>query len=66
MREDRRKSSFAEIGVVETPIRHIDSMLPDEFVAGPAIIESSFTSVVIDPGAIAERVASGSLSIRLN
>jgi len=34
-----------------------------EQVSGPAIIESPFTTVVIDPGATAERRASGSLSI---
>jgi N-methylhydantoinase A len=37
-----------------------------ETVVGPAIIESNFTTVVIDPGAIAERMPSGSLSIRLS
>jgi N-methylhydantoinase A len=32
-------------------------------VAGPAIIESSFTTVVVDPGASATRSKSGSLII---
>ena len=32
-------------------------------IAGPAIIESSFTTVVVNPGAAAERRPSGSLSI---
>lgn len=65
-RRSRRKSSFPTLGLVDTPIRHIDSMLPSDLVVGPAIVESGFTSVVIDPGAVAERMASGSLSIRLN
>jgi N-methylhydantoinase A len=38
-------------------------MGPGETVDGPAIIESSFTTVVIDPGAKAERRPSGSLLI---
>ena len=32
-------------------------------MAGPAIVESSFTTVVVDPGAVATRTAAGSLSI---
>ena len=35
----------------------------DEEIKGPAIIESAFTTVVIDPGAIVTRRESGSLSI---
>ena len=34
-----------------------------ESIAGPAIIESSFTTVVVDPGASATRSKSGSLII---
>jgi N-methylhydantoinase A len=51
---------------MDTPVLHVESMLPSQIVTGPAIIESSFTSVVVDPGAMAERMASGSLLIRLN
>src|SRR5258707_9852359 len=61
-----RKASFAGVGIVDTPVLHVESMLPSQIVTGPAIIESSFTSVVVDPGAMAERMASGSLLIRLN
>jgi len=32
-------------------------------IAGPAIVESSFTTIVLNPGARAERTASGSLAI---
>ena len=42
-----------------------DSMKPGEAMRGPAIIESPFTTVVIDPGARAERTRSGSLFITL-
>jgi hypothetical protein len=38
-------------------------MAPGVQVSGPAIVESSFTTVVLNPGAIAERAPSGSLVI---
>jgi N-methylhydantoinase A len=34
-----------------------------EILTGPAVIESPFTTVVIDPGAVVERTAEGSLLI---
>ena len=34
-----------------------------ETVTGPALVESAFTTVVLDPGASAVRRGSGSLSI---
>ena len=54
---------FSDSGLVEAQVVHFDGMGPGETVAGPAIIESSFTTVVIDPGAKAERRPSGSLLI---
>ena len=54
---------FPEAGRVEARVVRFERMAPGETVAGPAIIESSFTTVVIDPGAAAERRASGSLLI---
>jgi N-methylhydantoinase A len=65
-RNRQARSSFFGSGEVGTTVRHIGSMQPSETVVGPAIIESDFTTVVIDPGAIAERMASGSLAIRLS
>jgi N-methylhydantoinase A len=38
-------------------------MAPGAQFAGPAIVESSFTTIVLNPGARAERTASGSLAI---
>jgi N-methylhydantoinase A len=52
---------FPETGRVEAKVVRFESMDPGEKVEGPAIIESSFTTVVIDPGAVAERRDSGSL-----
>jgi N-methylhydantoinase A len=38
-------------------------MRPDETVTGPAIVESSFTTIVVDPGATARRTAGGGLTV---
>ena len=59
----RRSVYFPDTGFVEARVVHFDGMGPGETVDGPAIIESSFTTVVIDPGAKAERRPSGSLLI---
>jgi N-methylhydantoinase A len=64
-REHVRRAYFPEVGMVDTSVRHIESLAIGESVMGPTIIESSFSTVVIDPGAMAERTASGSLSVRL-
>ena len=58
-----RSVYFPDTGSVEARVVRFESMAPGETVAGPAIIESSFTTVVIDPGAKAERRSSGSLLI---
>ena len=59
----RRSVYFPDTGFVEARVVHFEGMERGETVEGPAIIESSFTTVVIDPGAKAERRPSGSLLI---
>jgi N-methylhydantoinase A len=54
---------FTGHGLVDATVRRFEAMNEGEVLAGPAIIESPFTTVVVDPGATAERRASGSLSI---
>ena len=49
----------------ETAIQPIESMAAGDQVSGPAIIESSFTSVVIDPGAVAELLPDGGLMVTI-
>ena len=56
-----RRAYFAGSGMVDAAVLRFETMARDTPVPGPAIIESSFTTVVIDPGASAERRASGSL-----
>jgi len=59
----RRAAVFPGMGKIETPVYHLGAIPARASVPGPAIIESSFTTVVIDPRAIAERTADGSLVI---
>ena len=61
--EGRRQVYFADAGWVEAVVRRFEAVEGE--LAGPAIVESSFTTVVIDPGAIVRRTASGSLAIRV-
>ena len=58
-----RKVYFAETGYVDATVRRFEAMKTGETLPGPAIIESPFTTVVVNPGATAERRASGSVSI---
>jgi N-methylhydantoinase A len=65
--EDRqfpsRKAYFGDVGVVETQVEPFWKMRPGAKLRGPAIIESPFTTVVINPGAKAVSATSGSLVI---
>lgn len=58
-----REVHFAEHGKVETKVIRLETMPIDAVVEGPAIVESSFTTIVIDPGASGTRTSSGTLSI---
>jgi len=60
-----RPAYFPGVGLQDTVVRHFAAMAPGIPLAGPAIIESPVTTVVIDPGAVVERTGTGSLSIRL-
>lgn len=58
-----RMAYFEGVGRVRTRVELLGDMKTGAAVAGPAILESPFTTVVIDPGAKAVRTASGSLRI---
>jgi N-methylhydantoinase A len=60
-----RRAFFAGAGFVDAITVRFEGMDVDESVAGPAIVESATTTVVLDPGSTARRTASGSLSIRV-
>jgi N-methylhydantoinase A len=60
-----RRAYFADGGWADAPVHGFEAMRAGDTVTGPAIIESAFTTVVIDPGASAAKRASGSLSIEV-
>jgi N-methylhydantoinase A len=51
------------LGRVSAALRRLDHLSADEAVEGPAIIESDYTTVVLDDGSSARRLESGSLLI---
>lgn len=58
-----RRGYFAQKGWCDVPVRRFEALAVDEFIAGPAIVESPFTTVIVDPGVSFARRPSGSLSI---
>lgn len=58
-----RSIYFRETGWCDVPIHRFEAMVPEQTVAGPAIIESSFTTIVVDPSAVACRTAKGGLKV---
>ena len=44
-------------------LRRLDHMAMDEQIEGPAIVESDYTTIMLDDGAVARRLESGSLLI---
>ncbi|MBL0422721.1 hydantoinase/oxoprolinase family protein [Ramlibacter sp. AW1] len=58
-----RRAWFAETGWVEAAVHRFDQLPDGASVHGPALVESSFTTVVLHPGASAQRRESGSLAI---
>jgi N-methylhydantoinase A len=59
----RRAMTFRDIGRVEAAGYDLDGLHPGEPVLGPAIVESSFTTIVVHPGARAERKANGAFVV---
>lgn len=60
-----RRAYFGDGGWANVPVLGFDALGTEETVTGPAIIESAFTTVVVDPGATAVKRPSGSLSIEV-
>lgn len=58
-----REMYFPGTGMVTAPVRYFDDLAPGEMLRGPAVIESPVTTVVIDPDAVAQRTALGSLLV---
>jgi N-methylhydantoinase A len=62
-REAWRPAHFPGLGAVKTRVCRLQALRHDEDVVGPAIVETPFTTIVVNPGAIAVRKPSGTLSI---
>lgn len=61
-----RRAYFDGAGWQATKVRPFEDLAVDSRLSGPAIIENSFTTVVIPPGSEVRRTASGSLVITRN
>ena len=59
-----REAYFGDRGTLEADVLWFEAMQPNEVVTGPAIIESPFTTVVVDPGAAIRRTVLGNLVIK--
>ena len=60
---ESRSAFFEDFGVVDARVAHVESMPVEDMLEGPVIIESPFTTVVVNPGASVHRNPSGSLII---
>lgn len=58
-----RTVRFPTLGRHATPVHRIDALPVGVPVAGPAIVESPVTTVIVEPGGRVERSASGSLIV---
>ena len=60
--QSSRRAYFPDGGEIETQVQR-SPLAPGEVMRGPAILESAFTTIVLNPGAVATGLASGGLSI---
>ena len=58
-----RRVYFGATGWIDAKVQGFEKLSDGDVLEGPAIVESSFTSIVIDPGARARRDATGALII---
>ena len=56
-----RRCYFATYGFVDATVHEFEAMSEGSKIAGPAIVESSLTTIVVNPGVKAVKSASGSL-----
>ena len=61
----RRRAYFEGSGLISTAIHSLHSLKPGKVLNGPAIVESPFTTIVVDPGAKFMLAPSGSVVITL-
>lgn len=59
-----RSIHFPGAGRLDSSVHRLEALERGATVAGPAIVESPFTTIVVDPGATLTRAGSGSLLLR--
>jgi N-methylhydantoinase A len=59
-----RSMFFRETGQVEAPTYHLESLPGSLVVTGPALVVSNFTTVVVNPGALAQKRPEGHLVVQ--
>ena len=64
-RATHRTAYFPEVGASEVPVYRLDSLANDRAIAGPAIVETPFTSIVLLPETAARRTTAGALVVDL-
>lgn len=62
----QREAYFSDVGHVESQVRLLAAMKPGETVSGPAIIESPYTTIVVEPSSSAVLTKNGSLVVSTN
>lgn len=58
-----RRAYFGGTGFVDAALYDFERLVPGQSIEGPAIVDSPFTTIVVDPGARARKLPSGSLMI---
>lgn len=58
-----RSVYFPQTGRVDAAVHRLEALRPGERIDGPALVESTTTTIVIDPAASCETTASGSVVI---
>lgn len=59
----QRKAYFPGMGFVDTTVKQVKEMVPDESYTGPLFVESPVTTLVIEKGYKVERTINGSIII---
>lgn len=60
-----RKAYFADAGWIDTPVHRLETLSSGQPIPGPAMIESSYTTVVVDAGTVARRTEAGAICVEI-
>ena len=60
-----RQAYFTSAGWTDTPVYRLETLPSGQPVSGPAMIESSYTTVVVDAGTVARRTEAGAICVEI-